>query len=85
MVKVCRERFKKSLPLASRLSDVFQVAHCEVDGCQARVDATGSGHPDGPVDTEGSAKELAFFLWLLTCLVLVWCSGMRTLMKDDGI
>lgn len=60
---------------ASLLPDSFQVAHGEVDGRHARVGTTGSGHPDGLVDAEGGAKELAFLLWLLTCVLLVWCSG----------
>lgn len=55
------------------LSDVFQVAHGEVDCHQACVDTAGSGQPDGPVGVERGAKELALFLWLFTYAVVSWC------------
>lgn len=54
----------------SHLPDAFQIAHGEVDGRQARVDTASSGHPDGLVDAEGGAKELAFLLWLFTCFTV---------------
>ena len=77
-IKVVRgvwTEIQRKAATASHLPDAFQVAHGEVDGRQARVDTTGSGHPDGLVDAEGGAKELALFLWLFTCFLLVWCSG----------
>jgi hypothetical protein len=49
---------------------MFQVSHGEVDSRQAGVDTTSSGKPDGTVNVERSAKQLALLLRLGLCRML---------------
>lgn len=57
--------------LLTDLSDMFQVAHSQIDCCQTGVSAATSSDPNRSVDIQRSAKKLAFLLWLLTCKLLV--------------
>jgi hypothetical protein len=59
--------FKRKEIQTSYLPDVFEVSHGQVDSSQTSVDTTASGDPDGTVDVQRGAEQLALLLRLGLC------------------